>query len=88
MSEVFILFIFGCNKYPCLQHVGNNKPGSDSDMANISNWRLVEDNPRLAHIVPSLQAAVMYKCKPKYCFWFAKGGFLPSLLNTRMDEWR
>lgn len=87
IPKFFILFVFGCNKYYCLQHVGNNKPGADSEMANVSNWRLVEDNPWLAHIVPSFQAAVMYKCKAKYCLWLTKGGFLPSLINTRTAVW-
>lgn len=37
----FFPFAFGCNKYDCLQHVGNYKPGSDSEMVNLSNQRLV-----------------------------------------------
>lgn len=58
---ILIILVLVCNKY---QVVGNNKPGWDSELANLSNWRLVEDNPWLTHIGPSLQAAVLYKCKP------------------------
>lgn len=45
LSKFFFLFAFGCNKYHCLQHVGNYKPGSDSEMVNLSNQRLVENIP-------------------------------------------
>lgn len=47
---ILIVFVLVCNKYQCPQVVGNNKPGWDSELANWSNWRLVEDNPWLTHL--------------------------------------
>lgn len=80
----YVFIVFGCSKDYCLQPEGNNKPASDSAMANLSNRRLVEDNPWLARIVPSMQAAVIYTDQTlKYCLWFTQGVFLPSTINIR-----
>lgn len=53
-TGVWMFLCRGGSKYHGPQQVGDNKPGSDSEMANLSNRRLL-----LARIAASMQADVV-----------------------------